>query len=177
MSAGTRDELISRSLYDISPKLRDRPKQVAGLTGCTFELQYSDVRDEMGAILILIKDVTSRHRSEQAMRDVLEQKNIIEQARTTFVSQVAHHFRTPLNVILGYIDILSAGDGNEIDAATRNSYLGFTRESAKALLLNMNEMMEIIRLQRNQQPVELEVRELADLDVRRYRGNSTGAGC
>ena len=160
---GTRDELISRSLYDISPKLRDRPKQVAGLTGCTFELQYSDVRDEMGAILILIKDVTSRHRSEQAMQDVLEQKNIIEQARTTFVSQVAHHFRTPLNVILGYIDILSAGDGNEIDAATRNSYLGFTRESAKALLLNMNEMMEIIRLQRNQQPVELEVRELRTL--------------
>lgn len=159
----TREDLVTRSLYDVSPKLQQRPKQVAGLTGCTFELQYIDAHDRLGGTLILLKDVTSQRRSDQAMQDVLEQKQIIEQARTTFVSQVAHHFRTPLNVILGYIDILSAGNANEVDTATRNSYLGFIRESARALLLNMNEMMEIIRLQRNQQPVELEVRELHTL--------------
>jgi len=159
----TREDLVTRSLYEVSPKLQQRPKQVAGLTGCTFELQYIDAHDQLGGTLILMKDVTSQRRSDQAMQDVLEQKQIIEQARTTFVSQVAHHFRTPLNVILGYIDILSAGNVNEVDAATRNSYLGFIRESASALLLNMNEMMEIIRLQRNEQPVELESRELHTL--------------
>lgn len=158
-----REDLTALSLYDVSPKLRDRPTRVAGLTGCAFELQYIDVQDQLGGTLILMNDVTSRRRNEQAMRDVLAQKEVMEQARTTFVSQVAHHFRTPLNVILGYIDILAAGDSNEIDASTRTSYLGFIRESAKALLLNMNEMMEIIRLQRNEQPVELEVRELRTL--------------
>ena len=158
-----RQDLVKRSLYDVSPKLRQRPKQVAGLTGRTFELQYVDAHDQLGGTLILLTDVTSQNRSDQAMQDMLEQKQFIEQARTTFVSQVAHHFRTPLNVILGYIDILSEGDANEVDAATRNSYLGFIRESATALLLNMNEMMEMIRLQRNEQPVELEARELHTL--------------
>ena len=158
-----REDLIALSLYDISPKLRECPKQVAGLTGRAFELQYIDVQDRLGGTMILMNDVTSRSRNEQAMQDVLAQKEIMEQARTTFVSQVAHHFRTPLNVILGYVDVLAAGDGNEIDASTRASYLGFIRESAKALLLNMNEMMEIIRLQRNEQPVELEFRELRTL--------------
>ena len=158
-----REDLVALSLYDVSPKLRDCPNKVAGMTGCAFELQYIDVQDQLGGTLILMNDVTSRRRSEQAMCDVLAQKEVMEQARTTFVSQVAHHFRTPLNVILGYVDILAAGDGNEIDAGTRTSYLGFIRESAKALLLNMNEMMEIIRLQRNEQPVELEVRELRTL--------------
>ncbi|MEM7633277.1 MAG: HAMP domain-containing sensor histidine kinase [Pseudomonadota bacterium] len=157
------DELVALPLYSFSPKLRDRPNQIAGLTGCAFELQYIDLQDQLGGTLILINDITSRRRDEQEMRDVVAQKEVMEQARTTFVSQVAHHFRTPLNVILGYIDILAAGDANDIDASTRNSYLGFIRESAKALLLNMNEMMEIIRLQRNEQPVELEVRELHTL--------------
>ena len=158
-----REDLVALSLYDVSPKLRDCPKQVAGLTGCAFELQYIDLQDRLGGTLILMNDITSRRRDEQAMQDVVAQKEVMEQARTTFVSQVAHHFRTPLNVILGYVDILAAGDGNEIDAGTRTSYLGFIRESAKALLLNMNEMMEIIRLQRNEQPVELEIRELRTL--------------
>ncbi len=158
-----RDDLAALPLYEVSPKLCDRPTEVAGLTGCAFELQYIDVRDELGGTLILMNDITSRRRNEQAMRDVVAQKEVMEQARTTFVSQVAHHFRTPLNVILGYIDILASGDANDIDASTRNSYLGFIRESATALLLNMNEMMEIIRLQRNEQAVELEVRELRTL--------------
>ncbi len=158
-----REELIPLSLYDISPKMRERPNQVEGLTGCAFELSYIDVQEQMGGTLILMNDVTSRRRNEQAMQAVLTQKETMEQARTTFVSQVAHHFRTPLNVILGYVDILAGNEGVEIDARTRTSYLGFIRESAKALLLNMNEMMEIIRLQRNEQPVELEIRELRTL--------------
>ncbi|MEM9473178.1 MAG: histidine kinase dimerization/phospho-acceptor domain-containing protein [Pseudomonadota bacterium] len=158
-----REELVALSLYDISPKLSERPTEVAGLTGCAFELNYIDIHDQLGGTLILMNDVTSRRRNEQAMQAVLTQKETMEQARTTFVSQVAHHFRTPLNVILGYVDILSGNEGVEIDARTRTSYLGFIRESAKALLLNMNEMMEIIRLQRNEQPVELEVRELRTL--------------
>lgn len=159
----SREDLVTRSLYDVSPKLKQRPKQISGPTGCTFDLQYIDASDQLGGTLILMSDVTAQHRNDRAMQELLEQKQIIEQARATFVSQVAHHFRTPLNVILGYVDILSAGNVNEVDAATQDSYLGFIRESAGALLLNMNEMMEIIRLQRNEQSVELETREMHTL--------------
>jgi len=159
------EELVTLSLFDISPRLQERPNQVAGLSDTAFELRYIDLEDQLGGTLILMNDVSSRCHDEQAMRDVAAQIKTMEQARTTFVSQVAHHFRTPLNVILGYVDILSGTEGLEIDARTRSSYLGFIRESAKALLLNMNEMMEIIRLQRNEQPVELEFRELRTLMI------------
>lgn len=48
----SREELVTRSLYDVSPRLQQRPKQVAGLTGCKFELQYIDARDQLGGTLI-----------------------------------------------------------------------------------------------------------------------------
>jgi signal transduction histidine kinase len=65
-----------------------------------------------------------------------------------------------LHVILGYVDILAEAEDGTMDRLTRDSYLQFIRESASALLLNMNEMMEIIRLQRSEQEVEFEVRRL-----------------
>ncbi len=163
VSAGyTRQQLITGRLSECAPALSAMPEELMGPSGSKFQLSYTHGKPHTGCMTIIVRDVTVEHMSSGALSAALEQKQMIEQAKTAFVSQVAHHFRTPLNVILGYCDILS-GQGSQVDQVTQTSYLQFISESAAALLLNMNEMMDIIRLQRNEQIVEMETRELRRL--------------
>jgi K+-sensing histidine kinase KdpD len=156
----TRIQLAAHNLLQIAPGLESQPEEIGGPSGCKFTLTYTD--DDTGGGTILIRDLAEEQVSTETAPAVLEQKEKIEQAKNAFILQVAHHFRTPLNVILGYVDIMTS-NGADVDQDTRTTYLDFIRESAAALLLNMNEMMDIIRLQRNEQAVELEYRQLSGL--------------
>ncbi len=157
------DRLGGVALNDLAPGLADRPAQVRGPGGRVFDISYKTDPAGLDGTLIQLLDVTGRVIDAGAVDEARLKAEQIEHARNAFVSQVAHHFRTPLHVILGYVDLLANAEPGSLDPAARNSYLDFIRESAAALLLNMNEMMEIIRLQRGELPVELEIRDLGQL--------------
>jgi signal transduction histidine kinase len=150
------EKLTSEPLLKVAPRLADRPHEIVGSSGRVLEFVYIENQDQLRGTLILINDITSQHINRAALKDALEQRDLIEQARTAFISQVAHHFRTPLHVILGYTDMLANDVEMGLDDASRKSYITFIRESAAALFLNMNEMMDMIRLQRKEQEVEPE---------------------
>jgi hypothetical protein len=160
LSVKSAEELAGLGIAELAPELEQRPVQARGPGGREFRFSYKMDPAGFNGTLIQIRDVTGQVIDATAINSAREQADMIEQARTAFISQVAHHFRTPLHVILGYVDILAEAEDGTMDRLTRDSYLQFIRESASALLLNMNEMMEIIRLQRDEQDVELEVRRL-----------------
>jgi hypothetical protein len=160
LSVKSAEELAGLGIAELAPELEQRPVQARGPGGREFRFSYKMDPAGFNGTLIQIRDVTGQVIDATAINSAREQADMIEQARTAFISQVAHHFRTPLHVILGYVDILAEAEDGTMDRLTRDSYLRFIRESASALLLNMNEMMEIIRLQRDEQDVELEVRRL-----------------
>lgn len=155
--------LAGLPLDQVAPGLSDRPDEVRGPGGRVFSMSYKMDPPGLHGLLIQMRDITGQVIDAGAVDEARARAEMIEQTRNAFVSQVAHHFRTPLHVILGYVDILADTEGAQPDPVTRNSYLQFIRESAAALLLNMNEMMEIIRLQRGDQAVELESRDLGQL--------------
>ncbi len=150
------DEVAQLPLDVAAPGLKDRPEQVTGPGGRVFGFTYKMDPAGFHGLLIQIRDMTGQVMDATAANNAREQADLIEHARSAFVSQVAHHFRTPLHVILGYVDLISESNEASLDRLTRDSYLQFIRESAAALLLNMNEMMEIIRLQRDGLDVEVE---------------------
>ena len=151
------------SLDVVAPGLGARPPQARGPGGRVFDISYKMDPAGLHGTLIQLRDVTGQVIDAGAVDEARLKAEQIEHARNAFVSQVAHHFRTPLHVILGYVDLLADAEPDTLDRSARNSYLDFIRDSAAALLLNMNEMMEIIRLQRGEQAVELEVRDLGQL--------------
>jgi signal transduction histidine kinase len=153
-------ELAGLTIAELAPALQQHPERAKGPGGREFQFSYKMDPAGFKGTLIQVRDVTGQVIDAKAIDSAREQADMIEKARTAFVSQVAHHFRTPLHVILGYVDILADSGEGALDRVTRDSYLQFIRESASALLLNMNEMMEIIRLQRSEQEVEFEVRRL-----------------
>jgi signal transduction histidine kinase len=155
--------LVAMPLNAVAPALSNRPAQVCGPGGRVFDISYKMDPPGLHGTLIQLRDITGQVIDNNAVDEARLKAEQIERARNAFVSQVAHHFRTPLHVILGYVDILTDTPEGALDPQVRNSYLEFIREAAAALLLNMNEMMEIIRLQRSELDIEAEPCDLGVL--------------
>jgi PAS domain S-box-containing protein len=69
------------------------------------------VRDEDGNPRYLqgiAFDITSRKKSEEAMREARDRAVEANQIKDTFLANMSHELRTPLNAILGYSELLKA---------------------------------------------------------------------
>lgn len=71
----------------------------------------------------IARDITKRKRGEAAVlvaltrqREMVERLRALDRAKTEFVSSVSHELRTPLTGILGYVEMLTAGDAGPMGA-------------------------------------------------------------
>lgn len=75
--------------------------------------------------------------------DVTEFK-LAERAKSEFFANVSHDIRTPLNAIIGYSQMLSAGVDGEIE---RKEYLDSISFSAETLLDLINDVLDLSKLE------------------------------
>jgi PAS domain S-box-containing protein len=104
----------------------------------------------------VIRDVTDRRRSEEALRAAREAAEAASRAKSEFLSRMSHELRTPLNAILGF------GQMVELEATTPG-----LRESSdhilkagRHLLVLINEVLDITgiesgRLHLSAEPVKV----------------------
>ena len=57
----------------------------------------------------IFRDVTARKRTEESLRDAKETAEQADRAKSEFLSLLNHELRTPLSVILGYLDLFLDG--------------------------------------------------------------------
>jgi signal transduction histidine kinase len=122
LSVKSAEELAGLGIAELAPALEQRPEQARGPGGREFRFSYKMDPAGFKGTLIQVRDVTGQVIDATAIDSAREQADMIEQARTAFISQVAHHFRTPLHVILGYVDILAEAEDGTMDRLTRDSY-------------------------------------------------------
>lgn len=75
-----------------------------------------------------------------------------ERARGDFLSTMSHEFRTPLNAVLGYAELLSAGVGGEL-SATQDGYLERLRAATRHLLGLVNDVLDVAKADAEGLPV------------------------
>ena len=63
-----------------------------------------------GAVLTFFKN-TAQHRVEEELREAKVIAESANMSKSTFLSTLSHEFRTPLNGIIGYADLLESGGG------------------------------------------------------------------
>ncbi|KMW59615.1 sensory box histidine kinase/response regulator [Candidatus Rhodobacter oscarellae] len=115
-------------------------------TGKTFPLELSIARTShpQGDIHIAyMRDISAEKRAQQALIDARDQARRTDQAKSQFLAVMSHEMRTPLNGILGVLDLLETTD---LDAQQRR-YVDVAAASGQILLEHTDEALDIARIE------------------------------
>ncbi len=108
--------------------MRDGEKRVYLVSVCRVYIGYSE---EVG-VAVILKDVTSARETERI--------------KAEFYSMIAHEFRTPISVILGYTQLILEGKAGEI-SGLQKEFLGGVEEKGRNLLNLVNDFLEVSRFE------------------------------
>lgn len=107
--------------------------------------------------IILFRDTSIFHAQEQAenqrLQEAFEEADSASKAKTAFMNRMSHDIRTPINGILGMLDILRS---NRDDARKVDSCLDKIDLSAHHLLALVNDVLDMSKLEAGQMVMEQE---------------------
>ncbi|MGU7816133.1 ATP-binding protein [Burkholderia sp. AW49-1] len=111
------------------------------------------------ALLCVASDITARKRAERAALDAREAADAANRTKTVFLASMSHEMRTPLNAILGHLELLKAGGHDErtprrLDTVTR---------AARGLLSLINDLLDVSKAEAGQTTLELIAFNLREL--------------
>ena len=84
------------------------------------------------------------------------------QAKSEFLSSMSHELRTPLNAILGFTQLLDS-DAVPIPAAKRHEYLTHILKAGKHLLVLINEVLDLAKVESGTLALSLETVSLSQV--------------
>lgn len=99
---------------------------------------------EQNTIVSTVIDVTDLKKTEQ---ELLRSKELAEESnrlKTAFINNISHEFRTPMNGILGFVDLLLRPN---ISETRRKKYADLIKESSRHLLDLVNDTVEVSHIQ------------------------------
>jgi signal transduction histidine kinase/CheY-like chemotaxis protein len=112
-----------------------------------------------GGYVVFYLDVTEQHRLAKAQLDARHAAEEANRLKTEFLANVSHEIRTPMNGIMGMNALLL---GTNLDDEQRQ-YAFAVRESAEALLIFVNDLLDLERVETNNLELECEPFDLIDL--------------
>jgi two-component system, OmpR family, phosphate regulon sensor histidine kinase PhoR len=113
--------------------------------------QMAPVRDEKGTLLGAVT----------VMRDITKLKEI-EKIKSQFVSMVAHELRSPLAAIEGWLGVVISGEGGG-DEEQNRQWLIRAKERAKSLLVLVQDLLEINKIEAGKVAQKMEPVSLNDI--------------
>ena len=94
--------------------------------------------------LIIIKDITEQADRRRLLNDTLRQAQTAAIAKNTFLANMSHDIKTPLNAILGFADLIKK---NIDDRERIEEYIEKIRSSGDQLLSIAGEALEVTRME------------------------------
>ena len=103
----------------------------------------SDVQDKKKYILVM-SDRTKDRKVNQALEDAVKAAESANRAKSTFLSNMSHDIRTPMNAIIGFttLAIANIGDDGKI-----KDYLSKILSSGNHLLSLINDVLDMSRIE------------------------------
>jgi PAS domain S-box-containing protein len=126
---------------------RDGSWRVLEVLGRTLRPDAAD-----DGVVINSRDISERRRAEEAVVAAKEEAERANRAKSEFLSRMSHELRTPMNSILGFAQVL-ARRGLPADQAKGVDHI---LRAGRHLLNLINEVLDISRIEANQQQLSLE---------------------
>jgi PAS domain S-box-containing protein len=115
-------------------------------SGQPLPLEVSQGATSMGErpiYVYFLRDISDRLAAEEALQSSLDKAVAGERAKAHFLAVMSHEMRTPLNGILGVVELLRS---RIVDAKNRH-YLSLLERSGKVLLDHVNEVLDLTEIE------------------------------
>ena len=127
---------------------------VRGTVGFNFEGIDHTFSDNDIALLSatahMIEVVLARKRAKTLIMDALARAQAADKAKSFFIASVSHEIRTPLNSVIGFAELLREGG---VSKTQQKEYLDAISSSANALLMLINDVLDLSKLEANQMQI------------------------
>ena len=150
-------KLAVTSLSDSRRHLQDRLTRPDGMV-----LDYNVVPLPDGNTLITYVDVTASAGIERALRERNEALEAADRLKTGFMSNVSYELRTPLNSILGFASMLSAGIAGQL-APKQAEYVADIQSSSNDLLTVIDAILDLTTIDAGAMELRLEDLQVDEL--------------
>lgn len=114
------------------------------------DLSLASAQSPNGEIFVaFIRDISGRARAEAAVREARDRAIAGEKSKARLLAVMSHEMRTPLNGMLGTLELLR--DSTMDDRSAR--FIKIIRASGRQLLKHVNDVLDISRLDAGKMPV------------------------
>ena len=108
------------------------------------ELNITSANQPDGELFIAyLRDISEQKINERKLVDARDQAERTDRAKSRFLTVMSHEMRTPLNGILGVLDLLRTTDLTP----QQDRYVGVASASGEVLLEHINEALDITRIE------------------------------
>jgi len=98
-----------------------------------------------------IQDITERKEAEESLRHAKELADTANRAKSEFIANISHEIRTPINAILGYVELLQETVTHPRD----QEYLRAIMTSGKMLSNLINDVLDIANIESGRMDIVL----------------------
>ena len=114
------------------------------------------------------RDVTQLGRAEAALMADRDKAQEVSRAKSSFLANMSHEFRTPLNGIIGYLDLLSSDMSKGFSPEKVHHIIEDVHAASKHLLTLVNDILDLSRIEagmEDHRPEVMDVRTAASAAV------------
>ena len=129
------------------------------------EVSAAPVYDPHGRIayaIVAFSDVTERRRGEEALRTAKEAAETANRTKSDFLARMSHELRTPLNSVIGFANILLKNKSSNL-LVQDLAFLQRILENGKHLLLLINDILDLSKIEAGKVQLETESVDLREL--------------
>ncbi len=120
-----------------------------------------DERGEFQGYRGTTRDVTEKIIAEGKLREAKVAAETASAAKSAFLANMSHELRTPLNAIIGFAEALNQGYFGSLNAK-QSEYLRDIRASGNHLLLLINDVLDVAKIEAGKLDLDRESLNIAD---------------
>ena len=128
--------------------------EIWGTVGFNFEgIDHSFTENDLSllrATVHIIEVVLARKYAKALIMDALARAQAADKAKSFFIASVSHEIRTPLNSVIGFAELLRDGGASPNQ---QKEYFDAISSSANALLMLINDVLDLSKLEANQMQI------------------------
>lgn len=127
-------------IIDISPERSNKTGRISRADGRLID--YAIVRLPDGQTLVTFVDISESAAYERVLKERNEALETADKLKDAFVQNVSYEFRSPLTNIIGFADLLTAGEAGQLNEKQK-SYADYIRASSATLGLLIDNILDL----------------------------------